>query len=98
MCRHTFLAMLVILSLAVILGESWAQVGAQEATPEPAQPVFTGDIFFRESADFGILDADTLPAAPASLTLFRVECVPGGASLSSRVLLAPKRTSLSQAP
>ncbi len=77
MRRHPFLAMLVILSLAVILGGSWAQVGAQEATPGPVPPVFTGDIFFRESADFGILGADILPAAPAALTLFRVEFAPG---------------------
>ena len=76
MRRHTFLAMLVIL-IVVITGGSWAHVGAQEATPEPRPPVFTGDIYFRESADFGILDADTLPAAPASLTLFRVEFAPG---------------------
>ena len=77
MHRHPFLAMLVILSHAVILGGSWAQVGAQEATPEPVPPVITGDISFRESADFGILGADILPAAPASLTLFRVEFAPG---------------------
>ncbi len=77
MRRHPFLAMLVILSLAVILGGNWAQVGAQDATPEPVPPVVTGDIIFRESADFGILDADILPAAPASLTLFRVEFAPG---------------------
>ncbi|MDQ3695494.1 MAG: hypothetical protein M3464_18010 [Chloroflexota bacterium] len=75
--RLMSLAMLVILSLAVILGGSGARVGAQEAIPEPVPPTFTGDIVFRESADFGILDADTLPAAPASLTLFRVEFAPG---------------------
>ncbi len=77
MRHHPFLAMLVILSHAVILGGSWAQVGAQEATPEPVPPVVTGDISFRESADFGILGANILPAAPASLTLFRVEFAPG---------------------
>ena len=92
MRRHPVLAMLVILSLALILGGSGAHVGAQEATPTPVPPVFTGDIVFRESADFGILDADTLPAAPASLTLFRVEFAPGRASPSSRVILDPKRT------
>ena len=77
MRRHPVPTMLVILSLALILGGSEAYVGAQEATPTPVPPVFTGDIVFRESADFGILGADTLPAAPASLTLFRVEFAPG---------------------
>src|SRR3954453_4989474 len=77
MRRHPVPPMLVILSLAVILGGSGAHVGAQEATPTPVPPVFTGDISFRESADFGILGADILPTAPASLTLFRVEFAPG---------------------
>ena len=69
--------MLVILSLALILGGSGAHVGAREATPTPVPPVFTGAIVFREAADFGILGADTLPAAPAALTLFRIEFAPG---------------------
>src|SRR3954467_6250454 len=77
MRRHPVPPMLVILSLALILGGSGAHVGAQAAPPTPVPPVFTGDIVFRESADFGILGADTLPAAPASLTLFRVEFAPG---------------------
>src|SRR5215212_771984 len=77
MRRYTCLALLVILSLALILGGSGAHVGAQETTPTPVPPVFTGDIVFRESADFGILSSDILPAAPASLTLFRVEFAPG---------------------
>src|SRR3954463_16273609 len=81
MRRHPCLALLVILSLAVILGGSKPQVGAQEATPTPVPPVFTGDIAFRESADFGILGADTLPAPPASLTLFRVEFAPGAGGI-----------------
>ena len=77
MRRHPCLAMLVILSLALILGGSWSHVGAQAATPTPVPPVVTGDVSFRESADFGILGADLLPEAPASLTLFRVEFAPG---------------------
>ena len=77
MHRHPVPTMLVILSLAVILGGSGSHVGAQEAPPTPVPPVVTGDIIFRESADFGILGAETLPAAPASFTLFRVEFAPG---------------------
>jgi hypothetical protein len=77
MRRHPCLALLVILSLALIRGGSGAHVGAQAASPTPVPPVFTGDISFRESADFGILGADILPVAPAALTLFRVEFAPG---------------------
>jgi hypothetical protein len=52
-------------------------VDAQDATPAAVEPIVTGDFTFREFADFGVLDEATLPAAPASLILFRLEVAPG---------------------
>lgn len=53
------------------------QVVAQDATPAAVEPIVTGDFTFPDVADFGVLDAATLPAAPASVTLFRLEFAPG---------------------
>jgi hypothetical protein len=66
------------LVLALLLSLSAATaVLAQDATPEVVEPILTGDMAFREYADFGIADAVTMPAAPVSLILFRIEFAPG---------------------
>lgn len=61
------------LAFALVAGR--AEMSAPEATPEV---VLTGDITAEETA-FGI--ADTLPSAPASIDLYRIE-LPPGASIS----------------
>ena len=53
------------------------QVVAQDATPAVVEPIVTGDFTFPQFADFGVLDAATLPSAPATVTLFRLEFAPG---------------------
>lgn len=65
-------AVLVLLSLMV-----GPAVIAQDATPEVVEPVLTGEMTFREFADFGVVDAATMPAAPVSIILFRIEFAPG---------------------
>lgn len=50
---------------------------AQDATPEVIEPDLTGDMTFHEFADFGVVDAATMPAAPVSIILFRIEFAPG---------------------
>jgi hypothetical protein len=39
-------------------------------------PVVIGDTAYRELADIGVVDAVTLPAAPLSLNLVRIEFAP----------------------
>ena len=79
MRRHAIrvLALVVGFGFAAVLGGSQAPVAAQEATPELVEPVITGDTLFHEFADFGIVDVDTLPAAPVSFAMFRFELAPG---------------------
>lgn len=68
------LSIVLVLLLALSAG---AAVFAQDATPEVVEPILTGDMTFREYADFGVVDAATMPAAPVSITLFRIEFAPG---------------------
>ena len=68
----TSLVLVLLLSLT-----AGVAVLAQDATPEVVEPVLTGDMAFREFADFGLVDAATMPTAPVSLNLFRIEFAPG---------------------
>ena len=70
--RSLCVALIVLLSVS-----AGAAVLAQDATPEVVEPVLTGDMAFREYADFGVVDAAILPAAPVLLNLFRIEFTPG---------------------
>lgn len=54
-----------------------AQTAAQDATPAPVEPELSGDMHFREFADFGIVDAAVLQEGPVSIILFRIEFAPG---------------------
>jgi hypothetical protein len=65
----------VIVVLLALTGSP--HVDAQDATPEVVEPIITGDFTFREFADFGVVDAATLPAAPVAMNLFRIEFAPG---------------------
>ena len=67
------LAILAVLVLGLlVLGGSQDLSVAQEATPEAVMPVLTGDNRFLTFADFGLVDAATLPAAPVGLTIFQL--------------------------
>lgn len=78
------LSIVLVLLLALSAG---AAVLAQDATPEVVEPVLTGDMTFREYADFGVVDASTMPAAPVTITLFRIEFAPGAGSPTRRETL-----------
>ena len=71
--------LVVLCSVIVVLLALTAtpHVVAQDATPAAIEPTVTGDFNAPEFADFGVLDAATLPAAPANVTLFRLEFAPG---------------------
>ena len=72
------LAILAVLVLGLlVLGGSQDLSVAQEATPEAVMPVLTGDNRFLTFADFGLVDAATLPAAPVGLSIFQLELAPG---------------------
>lgn len=62
------------LLLALAVG---APALAQDATPEVIEPDLSGEMTFLEFADFGVVDVATMPAAPVSLVLFRIEFAPG---------------------
>jgi hypothetical protein len=69
----SFGVVLVVL-LALTAGTA---VLAQDTTPEVVEPDVTGDFTFHQFADFGVVDAATMPAAPVAITLFRIEFAPG---------------------
>lgn len=70
---RSFGAVLVVLFTLI----GGASVTAQDATPAVVEPVLTGEMAIREFADFGLVDAETVPAPPVSLLLFRLELAPG---------------------
>lgn len=72
---HRRLSMCAVLVLLALM--AGPAVLAQDATPEAVEPILTGDMTFREFADFGVVDAATMPAAPVSIVLFRIEFAPG---------------------
>ncbi|MFN8676155.1 MAG: hypothetical protein U0Z70_07230 [Thermomicrobiales bacterium] len=74
MRRLTALGSLIVVLLAFTVVP---HVVAQDATPAVVEPILTGDFTFPQFADFGVLDAATLPSAPATVTLFRLEFAPG---------------------
>lgn len=75
--RRLFSFGLVLILLVVLT--TGASILAQEATPAVVEPELTGEMAFREYADFGVVDAATLPAAPVAINLFRMEFAPGAA-------------------
>lgn len=81
--RRLVLHAAVVLGLSAIslLGPDPSGVGlvvrAQEVTPEAVMPVLTGDLGFVTYANFGTVDAATLPDSPVGWTIFQLELAPG---------------------
>lgn len=73
--RRLFSFATVLIVLLVL--SAGTAVLAQDATPAVVEPDLTGEMTFREFADFGVVDAATMPAAPVSIILFRIEFAPG---------------------
>lgn len=77
--RHFF--SLVVLTVAMLISLGASDVGfgvsAQEASPEAVTPVITGDMSFLTFADFGTVNAGTLPDAPMGFNIFQLELAPG---------------------
>lgn len=72
------LMILAVLFVGVlVLGGSQQPSAAQEATPEAVMPVITGELNFLTFADFGAVDAATLPGTPVHVNIFQLELAPG---------------------